>query len=159
MSILWSCIRDSASYNAIFLQWLVVEARHISNQIVSNEVVNLYLSENQRTIVDTLDSFGYDEAAQLVNGCTYPEWKKRHMKKATDEQLERYNASKSLHATHNKELLATRSQKVKTKSTPPLSILEFSLQSIRLFVIALCTLIVSAYAPPNAPTIHYSLTP
>ena len=45
-------------------------------------------------------------------GCTYPEWKKRHMKKATDEQMERYNASKSLHATHDKELLATRSQKV-----------------------------------------------
>ncbi|KAK1734842.1 molybdopterin adenylyltransferase [Skeletonema marinoi] len=104
-------------------KWLVVEARHISNQIVSNEVVNLYLSENQRNIVDTLDSFGYDEAAQLVYGCTYPEWKKRHMKKATDEQLERYNASKSLHATHNKELLATRSQKVnyqhETATTKP----------------------------------------
>jgi hypothetical protein len=82
----------------------------------------LYLS-NQRNIVDTLDSFGYDEAAQLVYGCTYPEWKKRHMKKATDEQLERYNASKSLHATHNKELLATRSQKVnyqhETATTKP----------------------------------------
>ncbi len=66
----------------------------------------------QRNIVDELDSFGYDEAAQLVYGCTYPEWKRRHMKKVTDEQLERYNASKSLHATHDKELLATRSQKV-----------------------------------------------
>ncbi len=74
-------------------------------------------------IVNSLDSFGYDEAAQLVYGCTYPEWKKRHMKKATDEQLERYNASKSLHAKHDKELLATRSQKVKlqheTATTKP----------------------------------------
>ena len=45
------------------------------------------------------------------------------MKKATDEQLERYNASKSLHATHDKELLATRSQKVnhhhETTTTKP----------------------------------------
>ena len=74
-------------------------------------------------IVNSIDSFGYDEAAQLVYGCTYPEWKKRHMKKATDEQLERYNASKSLHAKHDKELLATRSQKVKlqheTATTKP----------------------------------------
>lgn len=42
-------------------------------------------------------------------GCTYSEWKKRHQKKSTDEQMERYNASKSLHAKHDKELLATRS--------------------------------------------------
>ncbi len=82
-------------------KWLVVEARRLSDH-------NTLSSE----IVHSLDSFGYDEAAQLVYGCTYPEWKKRHMKKATDEQMERYNASKSLHAKHDKELLATRSQKV-----------------------------------------------
>ncbi len=87
-------------------KWLVVEARrHSVHSTMSSEVVN------------SLDSFGYDEAAQLVYGCTYPEWKKRHMKKATDEQMERYNASKSLHAKHDKELLALRSPKVNLQET------------------------------------------
>jgi molybdopterin biosynthesis enzyme MoaB len=107
----------------IFLQWLVVEARRISDQIVSDDVVTTYFPEIQRNIVDELDSFGYDEAAQLVYGCNYPEWKRRHVKKATHEQLERYNASKPLHATHDNELLAIRSQRVnlqhETAATKP----------------------------------------
>ena len=41
-------------------------------------------------------------------GMSYGDWKKRHQKKATDEQLERYNASKDLQAVHDKELLASR---------------------------------------------------
>lgn len=81
-----------------------------------------YFSEQQTRIIDALDSFGYDEAAQYVYGCTYPEWKKHHQKKATDEQMERYNGSKDIHAKHDKDLLATRSSKGATshiKNTPP----------------------------------------
>ena len=37
--------------------------------------------------MDALDSFGYEEAAKEVYGCTYPEWKERHQKKATEEQV------------------------------------------------------------------------
>ena len=31
-----------------------------------------------RTAIQSLDLFGYDEAARYVYGCTYPEWKERH---------------------------------------------------------------------------------
>jgi len=83
-------------------KWLVVEARRISE-----ETTTYFLPELSKTI-QSLDSFGYDEAARYVYGCTYPEWKKRHQQKATDKQMERYNGSKHLHAKHDKELLATR---------------------------------------------------
>ena len=65
--------------------------------------------EEQQKAINSLDAFGYDEGAQYVYGCTYPEWKKYHQKKATEEQMEKYNGSKHLHAKHDKELLATRS--------------------------------------------------
>lgn len=68
-----------------------------------------YFPEQQKEIINSLDSYGYDEAAQYVYGCTYQEWKKRHQKKATEEQMERYNKSKGIHAQHNKDVLATRS--------------------------------------------------
>jgi hypothetical protein len=55
--------------------WLVLEARRISDEIVSNNVATSYFSEQQRDVVSTLDSFGYDEAAQVVYDCAYPEWK------------------------------------------------------------------------------------
>lgn len=60
-------------------------------------------------------------------GCTYPEWKKRHQKKTTDEQMERYNGSKQLHAKHDKELLATRSSKF--KDAPTLAQSDFSVHN------------------------------
>ena len=83
------------------VQWLVVEARSIANKIGADNVASAYFHEQQKRTINTLNAFGYDEAAQYVYGCTYPEWKKRHQKKATDEQLERYNASKHLHAKHD----------------------------------------------------------
>jgi len=43
-------------------------------------------SSDNRSIA-ALDAFGYDEAAEYVYGITYPEWKKRHQKKATDQQM------------------------------------------------------------------------
>lgn len=38
-------------------------------------------------IIDALSTFGYDQAAKEVYGVTYPEWKKRHQKRATEGQL------------------------------------------------------------------------
>mmetsp|Transcript_51879 Transcript_51879/g.110242 ORF Transcript_51879/g.110242 Transcript_51879/m.110242 type:complete len:562 (-) Transcript_51879:98-1783(-) len=90
-------------------KWLVVEARNISDRISADNEMASFFPEQQRRTLNSLDSFGYDEAAQYVYGCNYPEWKKRHQKKATGEQLERYNESKRLHAKHDKEMLATRS--------------------------------------------------
>ncbi|KAL7530380.1 hypothetical protein ACHAXR_005993, partial [Thalassiosira sp. AJA248-18] len=90
-------------------KWLVVEARRVSDQIGADTVAASFFFEQQQATVNSLDLFGYDEAAQFVYGCTYPEWKKHHQKKATDIQMERYNGSKHLHAKHDKELLATRS--------------------------------------------------
>mmetsp|Transcript_25681 Transcript_25681/g.54249 ORF Transcript_25681/g.54249 Transcript_25681/m.54249 type:complete len:551 (-) Transcript_25681:1781-3433(-) len=99
-------------------KWLVVEARKISDQIGADNVAASFFLEQQRKAINSLDSFGYEEGAQYVYGCTYQEWKKLHQKKATDEQMERYNGSKHLHAKHDKELLATHlSQNI----TPPSS--------------------------------------
>lgn len=61
--------------------------------------------------VDALNAFGYEEAAQHVYGMTYGDWKKRHQKKATDEDMKRYEASAAIHAPHDKSLLATRVEK------------------------------------------------
>jgi molybdopterin adenylyltransferase len=62
-------------------------------------------------LVQALNAMGYEEAAEHVYGTTVGEWKKRHQKKATDEQMENYNASKSLHASHDKDMLALRADK------------------------------------------------
>jgi molybdopterin adenylyltransferase len=55
-----------------------------------------------------LNAFGYEQAAHLVYGMTVDTWKRRHQKKATSEQLARYEASSSLHALHNSDYLAVR---------------------------------------------------
>jgi molybdenum cofactor synthesis domain-containing protein len=66
--------------------------------------------------VDALNALGYDEAAQHVYGMKYEDWKKRHQKKATDEQMERYKASEPIQAKHDKDLLATRANKPKVRT-------------------------------------------
>ncbi|KAL9191174.1 hypothetical protein ACHAXT_000880 [Thalassiosira profunda] len=99
-------------------KWLVVEARNISDQIGADGVMASFFRDEQRKVVRSLDAFGYDEAAQYVYGCTYPSWKKRHQKKATDAQMEKYNESKHLHAKHDKDLLATRSSDAKDAPSP-----------------------------------------
>jgi molybdopterin adenylyltransferase len=58
--------------------------------------------------IQALNAMGYEEAAQHVYGMTYSDYKKRHQKKATDEQVERYQASAHLHSQHDKALLDTR---------------------------------------------------
>mmetsp|Transcript_18092 Transcript_18092/g.37914 ORF Transcript_18092/g.37914 Transcript_18092/m.37914 type:complete len:479 (+) Transcript_18092:527-1963(+) len=85
-------------------KWMVVEARKISDE---TRPLALEGSEKEQ-LVQALDSFGYDQAAQVVYGCTYPEWKKRYQTKATEEQMERYSGSSHLHAKHDLSLLATR---------------------------------------------------
>ncbi|KAL3924653.1 MAG: hypothetical protein SGARI_005993, partial [Bacillariaceae sp.] len=79
-------------------KWLVVEARKMANDTSSVDA----------DVIRALNSMGYDEAAQHVYGMEYPEWKKRHASKASDEQMERFNASKPLWAKHNKEMLQKR---------------------------------------------------
>lgn len=74
-------------------------------------MVASFFPKQKLSTIDSLDAFGYDEAAQYVYGCTYPDWKKRHQKKVNDEQMGRFNGSKHLHAKHDKELLAIRSAK------------------------------------------------
>ena len=46
-----------------------------------------YFSDQQHAVIETLDAYDYDEAARVVYGCGYPEWKKHHQKKATDAQM------------------------------------------------------------------------
>ena len=88
-------------------KWLVVEARKLSADLEMASDP----SANNAQLIQALDALGYDETAEHVYGCAYGEWKKRHAKKATDEQMDRYNASKPLHAAHDKELLAVKAEK------------------------------------------------
>ena len=62
------------------------------------------------SIQQALDAMGYDEAAQYVYGMHYGDWKKRHAKKASEETMQKYNDSKALWATHDKDLLTKRSE-------------------------------------------------
>lgn len=74
-------------------QWMVLEARRLRKVCLDDADVAAVLSGDETAsqmapgTIAALDSFGYDEAAREVYGVTYPEWKKRHQKKATDEQL------------------------------------------------------------------------
>jgi molybdopterin adenylyltransferase len=52
--------------------------------------------------VAALDAFGYDEAAEHVYGMRYDQWKKRFQREATAEEMQRYTASQSIHAQHDK---------------------------------------------------------
>ena len=83
-----------ASISHLYLQWMVLEARKLSKRLRTDEDFVAAVSvgdgngyESATSVVDALDSLGYDEAAREVYGVTYPEWKKRHQRKATDEQL------------------------------------------------------------------------
>jgi molybdopterin adenylyltransferase len=66
---------------------------------------NMSLTSKER---NAYNAFGYEEAARSVYDMTYNEWKQQHMKPATTEQLERYQASTPLHAIHDPALLQTR---------------------------------------------------
>lgn len=72
-------------------------------------------------IKHALDAMGYDEAAQHIYGMDYPAWKQRHASKASDKQMEKFNASKPLWATHDKQVLAKRAESATTTTTTPAS--------------------------------------
>lgn len=64
---------------------MVVEARRLSDNLKENP--SSEQEEDLDGILQALDALGYDEAAQYVYGCNYSDWKKRHAKKATDDQM------------------------------------------------------------------------
>jgi gephyrin len=92
---------------------MVVEARSLSKELKKNDN-----GDGNAELIRALDALGYDEAAEHVYGMEYAEWKKRHAKKASDEVMEKFNASKPLWAKHDKELLATRAPKPETPVAP-----------------------------------------
>eukprot|EP00591_Stephanopyxis_turris_P016875 CAMPEP_0195542176 /NCGR_PEP_ID=MMETSP0794_2-20130614/51470_1 /TAXON_ID=515487 /ORGANISM="Stephanopyxis turris, Strain CCMP 815" /LENGTH=401 /DNA_ID=CAMNT_0040676305 /DNA_START=47 /DNA_END=1252 /DNA_ORIENTATION=- len=100
-------------------KWLVVEARKISDSIANEEKCATSNNEQQKHLKRVLDAFGYDEAAEDVYGCTYPEWKKRYQKKSTEDQMKLFNESKSLHAKHDKDLLRARADFDRNAAIPP----------------------------------------
>ena len=72
------------------IQWLVLEARKLSMELGVDRTASNSFARNDKEhkiTVDALDSFGYDEAAKLVYGESILEWKKRHQRSATEEQL------------------------------------------------------------------------
>ncbi|KAL3907616.1 MAG: hypothetical protein SGILL_008798 [Bacillariaceae sp.] len=89
-------------------KWLVVEARKVSGDLSQGSDNNSVTHDDLHKVIQALDAMGYDEAAQYVYGMDYPEWKKRHAAKATNEQMDKFNESKPLWAKHNKEMLAKR---------------------------------------------------
>ena len=114
-------------------KWLVVEARRLSDEMKKDSPQLLESAINTsddddkaaKKIMKALDAMSYDEAAEYVYGMGYGDWKKRYMKKATDEKMEQYNASKSIHAKHDKDLLAARAEKptqeiATSNSSPPM---------------------------------------
>jgi gephyrin len=85
-----------------------VEARKLSDSLRTegNSDNVLVQEEELGKILQSLDAMGYEEAAQHVYGMNYGDWKKRHAKKASDEQMQRFNDSKPIWAPHDKQLLA-----------------------------------------------------
>jgi molybdopterin adenylyltransferase len=81
---------------------MVVEARKLVDQNTEN---NLVLDA---AMIDALQTFSYADAAHHVYGINYEQWKSRYQKKATDEQMQKYNASQSIHAKHDDELMKPR---------------------------------------------------
>ncbi len=84
-----------------------MEARKLSDDIKNGDEAELGKA---------LDAMGYDEAAQYVYGMMYPEWKKRHAQKASDEQMQKFQNSKPIWASHDKQLLAKRNDEVPSTS-------------------------------------------
>lgn len=83
-------------------KWMVVEARAL---VDSPKEQDIFLDDMTKK---ALNALGYEEAAEHVYGTTYGEWKKRHQKKATEAQMQKFNNSSHIHAKHDKTLLATR---------------------------------------------------
>lgn len=89
---------------------MVVEAR----RLVDSGEIN---AEDEADVVEALNAMGYEEAAQHVYGMHYQAWKERHHSKATDAQMQAYQASMKIHAIHDKALLEPRAPKQNQQST------------------------------------------
>ena len=92
---------------------MVVEARKLSERLKKNtstqeDAESQNSITNQEQILQSLDALGYDEAAQYVYGMNYGDWKKAHAKKASDDQMQKFNDSKPVWASHDKQILAKR---------------------------------------------------
>eukprot|EP00934_Nitzschia_sp_Nitz4_P006122 Nitzschia sp. Nitz4//scaffold176_size46146//1688//2859//NITZ4_007186-RA/size46146-snap-gene-0.2-mRNA-1//-1//CDS//3329538997//6112//frame0 len=102
-------------------KWLVVEARKLSDAVKAGTKT----LDDADQVVQSLDALGYDEAAQYVYGMAYGDWKKIHSRKASDETMEKYNASKPIWSTYDKQQLEKRSETpggaLQGKSTPEAS--------------------------------------
>ena len=70
-------------------QWMVLEARKLSTQLEDINVASsmVLTLEDWLPTIQALNAFAYDQAAEIVYGATYAEWKRRHQKKTTDEKL------------------------------------------------------------------------
>ena len=68
---------------------MVLEARELSKTLIAGRPSDFHFlsDEEKSSLIQQLDCFGYDEAAQDVYGCTYSDWKKRHQTKATENQM------------------------------------------------------------------------
>jgi molybdenum cofactor synthesis domain-containing protein len=108
---------------------MVMEARTLADQLKTNAVCGQDQDQDrqleQQQLVQSLDALGYDEAAQYVYGMNYDDWKKRHAKKANDDQMTRYNNSEPLWAIHDKNQLSKRSEfpaeKSRGSDSPPIT--------------------------------------
>jgi uncharacterized protein len=60
----------------------------------------------------------YDDVSNHVYGMSPKEWKKKYQLPATEEQLRRYEESKQLHATHDKNVLDDVQQIVASTNPP-----------------------------------------
>ena len=77
-------------YVLLLIQWLVLEARKLSKELRDDDSDVSTFAGNEgecKMTVDALDAFGYDEAAEIVYGESYLDWKKRHQKSASEAQL------------------------------------------------------------------------
>ena len=97
-------------------KWIVVSAHTIADELrqypsSSNIQRNSSSHCYSKDVIAVLDSLSYDDAAFEVYDCAYKEWKERHMKKASDEQMQRFQDSSKIHAKHDKDLLKPRIQK------------------------------------------------
>lgn len=89
-----------------------MEARKLAESIKAAETIDIIdtctTEDDAFRIVQSLDALGYDEAAHHVYGMTYGDWKKRYVKKASEGQMERYNGSQHIWASHDEKVLAKR---------------------------------------------------
>jgi molybdopterin adenylyltransferase len=100
--------------------------------------------------VEALNSFGYDDAAQWVYGMEYEQWKQRHMKPTTAEQLQNFNDSRSIHAQHDTTLLQQRSEWVPSDTVVPTVPLSSNVCCVDVDPVATDS-IVPAPDPPTLP--------